>query len=110
MAKQDSKIRANEAAKIPSAVNETGKIPLLAIDMNDPFIDGTLRDYFKAGGNPERMSQRPFILSADDPVSLVVLRNYKLRSGGACDKIREKIALQAIRAFEAYQQTQVKKG
>ena len=81
-----------EAQSVKSPVNIKGFL----LEVGNPFGDGVIRAYRKAGGKSNQPDRLPFVLPDKEAASKEALKNYILRADAAGDKIRVAEARKAI--------------
>lgn len=95
-----AKEKAEKAIEGPQPkIQEAGTVPVFEIPAGDPYIDCAIRCYLKASAKQIDPAARPLVLSADDPASVAVLKNYIQRAAGGGDAKRVDLARVAIAKF-----------
>lgn len=86
-----------EKEKVPQEttapkVQSAGQVPAFEIPANDPYIEPAIRCYLKSSAKKIDPAARPLILTADDPASITVLKNYIQRAAGGGNEKRAGLA------------------
>lgn len=87
--------------RIAASINPQRKIvgkEGFLLDRDDPFAEGTLRDYNRLYGTDERL---PIALGDKDRHTAGLLKMYYIRAAGGCDKDRADAAKEALKKIAA---------
>jgi hypothetical protein len=62
------------------------------LDVDDPFGEGAIADYRKAGGSSVQVDRLPFVLPEKEEASKKAIKMYIVRASAASDAVRVKAA------------------